>query len=207
METLRTTLDLVLLACICAFALAWAAGAVYFGRKAPDGQRTWLRGLALSWRGRLIFAAVVIAVVIATGDRWAGFWRHITYWQPAIAVFGAALAVASTALLLWSRWVLGTMWASVPLVHREHRLVTGGPYGLVRHPIYTGILGLVVGTTLVRGFGGSLLVLAVVVPWLLRRVYVEDRLMAERFGPEYHPYRARVPALLPLPRPWTHAHR
>ena len=206
MVTLRSVLDIVLLACVCAFALAWTAGMVYFGRRSPDGARAWLRELALSWRGRLVFAVFVIVFVLVFRGGGTAFWRHLTYWRPAIAVAGAVLAVASTALLLWSRWVLGTMWASIPLVHSGHRLVTGGPYALVRHPIYTGILGLAVGATLIRGFGGTLLILAVILVWALRRVYVEDRLMAGRFGAEYAAYRARVPALLPLPRPRAHAH-
>lgn len=197
---LRSALDIVLTACIFTFAAAWLLGAVYFGLKSRSGARVWLRSLTAAWRSRLVFAAVVVVLAVALGRRWTGLWRHVTYWNPAIAVIGAALAVASTALLLWSRWVLGTMWASVPLVQDEHRLVTRGPYGLVRHPIYTGFLGLAVGATLVRGFGVWLLIMAVVIPWLLRRVRVEDRLMAGRFGTEYAAYRDRVPALLPAPR-------
>ena len=118
-----------------------------------------------------------------------------------LALLGGLLAVGSTALLLWARWVLGTMWASVPMVQEHHELRTDGPYGLVRHPIYTGLLGLITGSMLACGFGVWVAYLAVAVPWLLRRVRVEDDLMAGQFGAAYDTYRARVPALVPWTRP------
>jgi hypothetical protein len=93
------------------------------------------------------------------------------------------------------------MWASIPLVHEHHELRTEGPYRIVRHPIYTGLLGLVLGGMLACGFGVWIVFLAVAVPWLLRRVRIEDGMMADRFGATYEAYRARVPALIPWTRP------
>jgi protein-S-isoprenylcysteine O-methyltransferase Ste14 len=87
------------------------------------------------------------------------------------------------------------------MVQEHHELRTDGPYGLVRHPIYTGLLGLITGSMLACGFGVWVAYLAVAVPWLLRRVRVEDDLMAGRFGAAYDAYRARVPALVPWTRP------
>lgn len=112
--------------------------------------------------------------------------------------------MASTALLLWARWVLGTMWAGVPTLQEHHELRTDGPYRLVRHPIYTGLLGLVTGSMVARGFGVWVAFLVVAVPWLLRRVRVEDALMARQFGAAYDAYRAEVPALIPRIRPTAH---
>nr|WSY50910.1 isoprenylcysteine carboxylmethyltransferase family protein [Streptomyces sp. NBC_00886] len=123
------------------------------------------------------------------------------YWQPELALLGALLAVASTALLLWARWVLGVMWASIPMVQEHHELRTDGPYRIVRHPIYTGLLGLITGAMPACGFGVWIVFLAVAVPWLLRRVRIEDGMMAGRFGASYDAYRARVPALIPWTRP------
>ena len=89
------------------------------------------------------------------------------------------------------------MWDSVPTLQEHHELRTDGPYRLVRHPIYTGMLGLIIGGMLTGGFGVWIVVLAAALPWLLRRVQVEDRMMAGRFGASYEAYRARVPALIP----------
>ncbi|MEV6839636.1 isoprenylcysteine carboxylmethyltransferase family protein [Streptomyces sp. NPDC051133] len=198
MGSLHSALVLLTVACVAVFGAAWVAGAVYFGVRSQDGLRGWIHGLRRSWPRRVLLIAGAYAFSALIG-RSQGFWRHLEYWQPGLAVAGALLAVASTALLLWARWVLGTMWASVPLVQEHHELRTDGPYRLVRHPIYTGLLGLIVGAMPACGFGVWIALLAVAVPWLLRRVRVEDDLMAGRFGAAYEAYRAGVPALIP----WT----
>jgi protein-S-isoprenylcysteine O-methyltransferase Ste14 len=200
MSSLHSALVVLTGACFVVFVAAWIAGAVYFGVKSQAGLQGWMRGLPRTMPRRVLLIAGAYAFSLLLRHS-RGFWRHLRYWQPEIALLGALLVIASTALLLWARWVLGTMWASVPTVQEHHELRTDGPYGLVRHPIYTGLLGLVVGAMLACGFGVWTAVVAVAVPWLLRRVRIEDGLMAGRFGAAYDAYRARVPALLPRLRP------
>ncbi|MBK3579158.1 isoprenylcysteine carboxylmethyltransferase family protein [Streptomyces sp. MBT65] len=201
MGSLHSALVALTGSCVAIFVVAWIAGAVYFGVKSEAGLRGWARGLrrTLPRRALLIVGAYAFSLLIRlTPD---SFWHHLQYWQPELALLGAALALASTALLLWARWVLGVMWASIPLVHEHHELRTEGPYRIVRHPIYTGLLGLALGGMLACGFGIWIVLLAAAVPWLLRRVRIEDGMMADRFGASYEAYRARVPALIP----WTRA--
>lgn len=187
--------------CVAIFVVAWIAGAVYFGVKSEAGLAGWVRGLRRTLPRRLLLIAGAYAFSLLIRHTPDSFWHHLRYWQPELALLGALIAVASTALLLWARWVLGAMWASIPLVHEHHELRTEGPYRIVRHPIYTGLLGLVLGGMLACGFGVWIVFLAVAVPWLLRRVRIEDGLMADRFGASYEAYRARVPALIPWTRP------
>ncbi|MFF7978757.1 methyltransferase family protein [Streptomyces sp. NPDC007901] len=200
MGSLHSALVAVTSVCVLVFVVAWIAGAVYFGVKSPAGVRGWVRGLRRTLPRRVLLVAGAWLFSWAVG-RSEGFWRHLRYWQPELALLGALTAVASTGLLLWARWVLGAMWASVPTVQEHHELRTDGPYRLVRHPIYTGLLGLVVGAMLACGFGVWTAVLLVAVPWLLCRVRTEDGLMAGLFGASYDAYRARVPALIPRIRP------
>ncbi|MHC3474592.1 methyltransferase family protein [Streptomyces sp. 7R007] len=200
MSSLHSALVVLVGVCASVFVVAWIAGAVYFGVKSqtgPGGRPGGLRRGLL--RRLLMIAGVFVASTVVRHTE--GFWRHLRYWQPELALAGALLAVASTVLLLWSRWVLGTMWASVPTVQDRHELRTNGPYALVRHPIYTGLLGLAAGAMPACGFGAWIALLVVAIPWLLRRVRVEDALMAGRFGEAYEAYRARVPALIPRARP------
>lgn len=187
--------------CVLIFVVAWSVGAVYFGVTSRARTGGWVRGLRRDLPRRVVL--IVGAFMLATAIRHAprSFWRHLQYWQPELALLGALLVLASTALLLWARWVLGTMWASVPMVQEHHELRTDGPYRLVRHPIYTGLLGLVIGGMLACGFGAWMIILAAVTPWLLRRVRIEDAMMAGQFGASYEAYRARVPALIPWTRP------
>ncbi|GAA3809772.1 hypothetical protein GCM10022403_049630 [Streptomyces coacervatus] len=192
--------------CVLVFVVAWIAGAVYFGVRSQAGLRGWVHGLRRTLPRRvLLIAGVYVFSTLVRHSR--DLWRHLQYWQPELALLGGLLAVASTALLLWARWVLGTMWAGVPTVREHHELRTDGPYRLVRHPIYTGLLGLITGSMLACGFGAWIAVMAVAIPWLLRRVRIEDALMAGRFGTSYDAYRARVPALIPWTRPAVPAER
>src|SRR5581483_11608804 len=140
MGTLRSVLDDVVVACFIVFMAAWLFGAVYFG---GTRSRSRVLGRFLATRVGIAVVAVVILRPFGTGQ--SDFLRHLDYWQPVLAVTGGVVAIAATALLLWARWTLGAMWASVPMVQERHRLVTHGPYGIVRHPIYTGLLGLAFG--------------------------------------------------------------
>ncbi|WP_042386552.1 methyltransferase family protein [Streptacidiphilus melanogenes] len=204
MSGVQTVVQGVVNGCIVVFGVTWLLGAAYFGLVAHGSReraRSWLRGLRASLPARIALAVGIAVLVVLTGPAHSPFWRHLHYWNPVLGIVGAVLAVASTALLVWARLVLGAMWASVPLVQEGHELRTNGPYGYVRHPIYTGFLGVVAGATLAFGFGVWVAVTAVTVPWLLRRVRIEDGLMAAEFGDQYRAYRRRVPALLPFRRP------
>ncbi|QHC23621.1 methyltransferase family protein [Streptomyces sp. GS7] len=200
MHSLHSALVALTGACVLIFTGAWVVGGVYFGVRSQAGPGGWVRGMrrTLPRRVLLIAGAYAFSELVRHTPQ---VWHHLQYWQPELALLGALLAVASTALLLWARWVLGTMWASIPMVKEHHELRTDGPYRLVRHPIYTGFLGLVVGGMLACGFGVWIAFLVIAVPWLLRRVRVEDGLMARQFGPAYALYRTRVPALIPWTRP------
>jgi len=81
----------------------------------------------------------------------------------------------------------------------DHELVTSGPYRLVRHPIYTSMLFLLVGTGfMVTPLPMLLLSAAVFMFGTEIRVRIEDRLLASRFGDRFHGYRRRVPAYIPF---------
>ncbi|WDO09664.1 isoprenylcysteine carboxylmethyltransferase family protein [Streptomyces murinus] len=204
MNSLRPALAALTGVCFLVFAAAWLLGAAYFGIRANGGVRGWLRASRASAPRRvLLIAGVALFFFVVHHTR--GFWEHLQFWQPELALLGALLALLSTALLLWSRWVLGTMWDSVPSLQQNHELRTDGPYRLVRHPIYTGILGLITGSMLTGGFSFWTAFLIAAIPWLLRRVRVEDALMAGEFGAAYDAYRTRVPALIPRLRP-AHPH-
>jgi protein-S-isoprenylcysteine O-methyltransferase Ste14 len=67
---------------------------------------------------------------------------------PGIRFLGLAILLAATALTLWARLALGAMWTAAPTVKQEHQLRTSGPYAITRHPIYTGLLGMLLGSGL-----------------------------------------------------------
>src|SRR5579872_4508963 len=80
---------------------------------------------------------------------------------------------------------------------RGHELRTTGPYGITRHPIYTGVLGMLAGTALIDGLGRWVLSFVVIAVALEVKIAMEESLMRQTFGPQYAEYQRRVPQLIP----------
>ena len=78
------------------------------------------------------------------------------------AVLGMLLTWLGVLFACWARFVLGTNWSAVVQVKQDHKLIEHGPYRLVRHPIYTGLLLAFLGTALAIGEWHSLLAVAIV---------------------------------------------
>lgn len=124
------------------------------------------------------------------------------YWVAPLAVQWAMVGVATLGFLFawWARIHLGRLWSGRITRKEGHRIIDTGPYALVRHPIYTGILTAAIATAVALGslhaiLGAALLILAY---WIKARQ--EERFLREELGPQdYDAYRKRVPMLVPLP--------
>lgn len=119
----------------------------------------------------------------------------------AVAVAGVALAVAGIAFALWAMATLGEHYDLTLEVHRAHAVVRDGPYGIVRHPIYTGLaihsLGAILATgNLVFALG----TLLVTFPIFVLRARAEERLLRAELRGDYDAYAREVPMLIPFVR-------
>jgi protein-S-isoprenylcysteine O-methyltransferase Ste14 len=94
-----------------------------------------------------------------------------------------------------------SMWSSSVVVKTGHALRTAGPYAITRHPIYTGLVGMLLGTALISDLGRWTAVFALGVAYLALKARAEERLLSG-FFPEYERYRRRVPQLIPKPHPF-----
>ena len=114
---------------------------------------------------------------------------------------GVAVALAGSAFAAWGMWSLGRAYGIGVDLFEGHRLKTDGPFAVVRHPMYLGILVYHLGAALALQ---SVLLLAltalVVLPYTAARIAYEDRVLREGFGEAYLAYARRTPALLPLSR-------
>jgi protein-S-isoprenylcysteine O-methyltransferase Ste14 len=109
-----------------------------------------------------------------------------------------ALAVGSVWLVASAVRTLGKQWAFAARLVEGHKLITEGPYGFVRNPIYTGMLGMLVATGLAMEHWTALDVAVVLFAvGLVIRVRSEEKLLRAAFGKEFDEYAARVPAVLP----------
>jgi len=179
-------------ACWGALVLVWFAGALYNASRGPR-RRTGGTVVSNAWSG-ILGAALVWAIlrIFPKSD-----WNALVVATPWVRVVGLIILVCSTAFTLWARVALGTMWSASPMVKVEHRLRTEGPYGVTRHPIYTGLLGMLLGTVLLVGFGHWLLLLPVGLVFIEIRIHLEEGLMLATFPEAYPTYRQRVPQLIP----------
>jgi protein-S-isoprenylcysteine O-methyltransferase Ste14 len=116
----------------------------------------------------------------------------------AVACLTVGLAVGSVWLVWSALGTLGAQWSLTARVLADHRLITAGVYGRVRHPIYTGMLGMLLATGLAASLWGGLLA-GLLVFWTgtAIRIRSEERLLRAAFGAEYDDYARRVPAVLP----------
>ena len=110
---------------------------------------------------------------------------------------GVAVLIASTVFALWARFSLGTSWSIAPEVGGDRRLRTEGPYAVTRHPIYTGLLGMIIGTALLAGLGQAILAVVAGLIVFSVKVHQEEQFLLATFPESYPGYRQRVPQLIP----------
>jgi protein-S-isoprenylcysteine O-methyltransferase Ste14 len=115
----------------------------------------------------------------------------------AIALTGLIVTILGLAFSAWARDVLGRNWSGRVIIQVDHQLITAGPYAYVRHPLYTGLLIALTGTTLVSGDYGSLLGLFLAVNIFRLKARREEQLLEAEFGAGYTVYRAHTGSLLP----------
>jgi protein-S-isoprenylcysteine O-methyltransferase Ste14 len=180
--------------------LSWAAywwlaslGAKRVDRREPLGSRL-LHLLPLTFAFWLLWA-----------DRLGGSILNERMFPSAPWIVWAATLITAAGLLfaVWARVHLGRNWSGTVTIKQDHELIVSGPYAIVRHPIYTGLLIAFVGSALARGEWRGLIAILLAWATLWRKLRVEERWMTERFGQEYEAYRRRVPALVPRPKRGT----
>jgi protein-S-isoprenylcysteine O-methyltransferase Ste14 len=116
---------------------------------------------------------------------------------PALQTLGSALVVFGVGFAIWARRVLGANWSAAVTIKEGHGLICSGPYAVVRNPIYTGDVAIVLGMALALGELRGLLGLAFMVAGVWSKGRAEERFLLAEFGDEYAAYRREVGFLLP----------
>ena len=118
--------------------------------------------------------------------------------SPADYWAGLLMVAAGLGFAVWARVHLGSNWSARVTVKENHELIRSGPYGIVRHPIYSGLLFAILGTAISFGEWRGLLAFGLLSVSLLLKLRIEERFMTETFPDQYPRYRAEVPALIPF---------
>jgi protein-S-isoprenylcysteine O-methyltransferase Ste14 len=117
--------------------------------------------------------------------------------QPAVEAVGTVLFLCGLGLAVWARVHIGRNWGMPMTRMDEPELVTSGPYRLVRHPIYSGILLALLGTALALNLYW-LIALGVLGAYFLYSARVEEKLLTASFPTAYPGYRAKSKMLIPF---------
>jgi protein-S-isoprenylcysteine O-methyltransferase Ste14 len=182
----------VIAASWCIFFVVWFVAA-WFAKRAAQRSDSWVRAL--------VVAALV--VVVATRGRYLSLPDNVSLWRvtPAVAITGAAVNLAGLVIALWARFILGRNWSGAVVLKEQHELIDRGPYAFVRHPIYTGLLFMLLGNVLFLGTRAAVVLFAVMIGGLLVKASREERLLTTHFPDAYPGYRTRVRARI-IPFVW-----
>lgn len=178
---------------------SWAVLFLYWIINARFAKRAVHRE-GVGWRFAAYYLPLIIAFyLLGPGDHFEHSVLGYRLWPKTeiIAWSGALLVVAGVALACWSRSMLGRNW-SVSVERKEgHELIRTGPYRLVRHPIYTGLLLAALGTCIAIGEVRVVISFPVILVSLVWKLQREEAVLGDEFGEQYAAYRMQTRALIP----------
>lgn len=170
--------------------VSWAAAAFWADRAEKRA----------GFEAELPYRAVLVVGTILLFIPAHGYAGPLRLWTPKLAEawICVALIAAGLAFAWWARLHLGRLWSGTVTAKAEHRVIDTGPYRLVRHPIYTGLLLAILATMAAKGtvwgVAGAILLTAGIV----MKARLEERFLRGELGSAYDDYARRVPMLVPL---------
>ena len=173
------------------FAVGWAAFWLYWLLAAFSMKRGRVR-----WSRELKVRVVLVALVLLFA-RLGVFRSHRTNTDPWLAAIGLVLLGLGLAFAIWARVHIGRNWGTPMTEKVEPELVTSGPYRLVRHPIYSGILLASVGTAVALNWVW-LTAVGLAGIYFVYSATVEERYLARQFPEEYPAYKRSTKMLVPF---------
>ena len=175
--------------------IAWAAYWWISSRAVKANVRRDTPLSRLAYHGPLVLAALLLMGRIAPVPLLE---ERFVPQAPWLFIVAAALTGAGILFSVWARRHLGAYWSATVTIKEGHQLITTGPYAIVRHPIYTGLLLALVGTALAVGEWRGVVAVALAAVSIYPKIRLEERWMREQFGEKYRAYCQHVPALIPF---------
>jgi protein-S-isoprenylcysteine O-methyltransferase Ste14 len=170
--------------------LSWIVAALWSSRAVarPARGEIWL------YRGAITLGFLLLTI----GGRhlWADRLWDVGYRGAQIL---ALLTIPGLLFTWWARLHLGRLWSGTVTRKQNHHVVDTGPYALVRHPIYTGLIEACLVSAIAGGTVTSLAGFAIITFGFWLKASLEERFLIQELGAEaYGAYRQRVPMLLPI---------
>lgn len=174
----------------------WIAWVVYWAIMAFATKRTIERRGFIGYR--------LVALIPVVGWVAAARLLHVSsqsqLWQRSLAfgVVSDCIVLAGAAFTVWARITLGRNWSAEVTFKQDHELIESGPYALARHPIYTGMIVMALGTAINYGRAIGFALLVSLCGGLWWKARQEERIMTRHFPAAYAEYRTRVRAIIPF---------
>ena len=176
--------------------LCWLIFVGYWAVAAFNVKRTLER--RADWLRVAVFIVVALGVVLLRSRFGRAIDPFVLPRTLPVRVVADVMGVAGVAILLWARTVLGGNWSGAVTLKENHELIQRGPYAYVRHPIYSGLMLLGLGTAVHYATLGGFALLVLVWIGFAMKMRQEEQLMTEHFPDRYPAYRARVKAIVPF---------
>jgi len=172
---------------------------VWRGTKREAGRATGLKG---SWLRSWWF--YLVCSIFFFGIAWLG-WAPLPWMiSPSARLWmlglGSLLYFPGMSLLLWARLMLGKNYfvssGFGAQLFKDHQLITSGPYAIIRHPMYIGLILAALGSLLIY-FTWTTVYFTLFAPFTLLRARREETALSEEFGEQWTEYCKRVPSFIP----------
>jgi protein-S-isoprenylcysteine O-methyltransferase len=178
--------------------IIWISFFVYWFISAWKNQSPFKRRQS---RGSLLSYMVVLIVIWVLFARLVSPTLMFERILPDTAFFvltGLLVTCAGLGFAVQARVHLGKFWSGRPSIRIDHKIIRTGPYRVVRHPIYTGLLLGMTGTAIALGYFWAICTIFLLLVVFIMKIRLEEKFLEEEFGEEYVSYKHEVKALIPF---------
>ncbi|MHB8242096.1 MAG: methyltransferase family protein [Solirubrobacteraceae bacterium] len=176
--------------------LCWAAWALYWLVMAFSTKRTVERRGFFGYR--LVALACFAASFVVERLLHVSPQAHLWHTGLVLGVATDCIVLAGGVFTVWARVTLGRNWSAEVTFKEDHELTESGPYALARHPIYTGLLVMALGTAIDYGRALGVPLFLAICAALWWKARQEEHVMSQHFPDAYARYRSRVRAIIPF---------
>jgi protein-S-isoprenylcysteine O-methyltransferase Ste14 len=177
--------------------IPWYAMLLYWGINFRTVKKTKIPEDAAARSQHVLFMIAAVALMFTDYLRIGPLAHRFVLQKVWIHYVAILLTCCGVAVAIVARYILGQYWSARIEVKLDHRLIHSGPYSLVRHPIYTGIILAGAGTALFIGEWRAVLAVGLATLGFAIKAQKEESLMTSEFGDLYRDYARRTGFLLP----------
>jgi protein-S-isoprenylcysteine O-methyltransferase Ste14 len=180
-------------------AACWATLFIYMICAAFGASRRVQSDRRWNWNWLVVALIVTLFLLIRYEDRLSAWLASVILpHTPVVDVGADLLALAGLIVALWGRIALGKNWSLYPSFQENHQLIESGPYAYERHPMYSGLILMSLGTVVWYGIGLGLVFFVACILGTWFKFRQEEKILTKHFGSAYFHYKKRVKAIIPF---------